>query len=57
MKLINMKCILFNKLTIHVAHAECDKMSCYGCQYLINQYSNHTEQEERDSEPWNPFED
>jgi len=58
MKLINMKCLFHKKLTIHVTHNECDAMSCYGCKYLIDQYSNHVEQEEEhDSEPWNPFED
>jgi len=33
-KFFNMECAFYKKLTIHVVHAECDKMSCYGCEFL-----------------------
>jgi len=33
-KFFNMMCTFYKKLTIHVTHAECDKISCYGCEFL-----------------------
>jgi len=33
-KVLNLECIFYKKLTINVTHKECDKMSCYGCEFL-----------------------
>jgi len=46
MKLINMKCRKFRKIVIHVAYTECKQPNCNGYPHLINQYSNHVEQED-----------